>query len=147
MEHRDSQVTRMLPSEVADSLSVSHPPVYQTVADRLRHSIHLGTYLPGVVLPSERALAAMMGVSRVTVREAVRVLQAEGYLATRRGAGGGMILLANTEAKEVLLARLRQRRDDFEALVEFREATKCAAARLAATRRDDQDLARAEAAI
>jgi GntR family transcriptional regulator, transcriptional repressor for pyruvate dehydrogenase complex len=142
-----SDITDVLNPTADNGLGLPHPPVYQSVADRLRHAIHIGAYLPGDLLPSERVLAEQAGVSRVTIREAVRVLQAEGYLATRRGARGGPVLLANAEAVEVVIARLRQREEEFEALFEFREVIECAAARLAASRRTDEDIARARSAI
>jgi GntR family transcriptional repressor for pyruvate dehydrogenase complex len=53
---------------------------HDLVVDRLRRAIHLGTYLPGDRLPPERELAMQFGVSRVTVREALSLLQGEGFL-------------------------------------------------------------------
>ncbi|WP_422748274.1 FadR/GntR family transcriptional regulator [Mycobacterium sp. WMMD1722] len=60
-------------------------PAYAAVVDRVRRAVALGVLLPGERLPAERALAEGLGVSRVTVREALRVLQGEGLLITRRG--------------------------------------------------------------
>jgi GntR family transcriptional regulator, transcriptional repressor for pyruvate dehydrogenase complex len=64
------------------------PPAYAAVVDRLRRAVALGVLLPGDRLPAERTLAEGLEVSRVTVREALRVLQGEGLLITRRGSGG-----------------------------------------------------------
>jgi GntR family transcriptional regulator, transcriptional repressor for pyruvate dehydrogenase complex len=133
--------------EMTGPLRVSQVPIYETVVHRLRRAIHLGAFLPGDLLPAERLLAETMGVSRVTIREAIRVLQAEGYLEARKGTRGGLVFVDSTEPTEVLRARLRQRRDELEAILEFREANECAAARLAAVRRSDRDLERAAAAI
>lgn len=56
------------------------------ICDSLKGQVHDGTYRPGDRLPSTRALAAELGVSRGTVTAAYEQLQAEGYLETRRGA-------------------------------------------------------------
>jgi DNA-binding FadR family transcriptional regulator len=48
-------------------------------------AIALGEFVPDQRLPTERDLAAMLEVSRTTVREALQRLQASGYVITRRG--------------------------------------------------------------
>ena len=62
--------------------------VHELVVNRLRRAIHLGDYLPGDRLPSERDIADRLEVSRESVREAIRVLESEGYVVSRRGAIG-----------------------------------------------------------
>lgn len=59
-----------------------------TVA-RLVQTVRLGVVAPGASLPPERELAAAYGVSRDTVREAIRELADAGYLEPRRGRYGG----------------------------------------------------------
>lgn len=59
-----------------------------TVA-RLVQTVRLGVVAPGDSLPPERELAAAYGVSRDTVREAIRELADAGYLEPRRGRYGG----------------------------------------------------------
>ncbi len=117
-------------------------PAHQVVTERLRHAIHIGTYLPGDKLPPERTLAQQLGVSRMTVREAIRALRAEGYVSSRRGSAGGITVLDQGEdemgLRQVLQHRMAELDDDFE----FRIAVEGAAARLAAQRRTKQDLAR-----
>ncbi|MGP3533288.1 FadR/GntR family transcriptional regulator [Microbacterium sp. RD1] len=62
-----------------------------TVA-RLVQTVRLGVLAPGESLPPERELAALYGVSRDTVREAIRELAGAGYLQARRGRYGGTFI-------------------------------------------------------
>ncbi len=57
------------------------------VRDELRRDLLSGPYAPGDKLPAEPELAAAYGVSRVTLREAVRGLAEEGYLSRQHGIG------------------------------------------------------------
>ena len=116
--------------------------VHELVVNRLRRAIHLGDYLPGDRLPSERDIADRLEVSRESVREAIRVLESEGYVVSRRGATGGHAITALTEPVARTLARLRADQDIILHLMEFRRVNECLAARLAAERRTDADLAR-----
>lgn len=117
---------------------------YELVAEQIRRSIYLGKYMPGARLPSERLLTQQLGVSRTTLREAIRILEAQGLVESRRGAAGGLTVLTPQEQPGLLKQRLRDHVDTFEEIVEFRLAIECAASRLAAVRRTDEDLARLE---
>jgi GntR family transcriptional repressor for pyruvate dehydrogenase complex len=59
----------------------------QHVRDQLEAAIERGDYAPGARLPSERELAELLGVSRVSVREAIRSLEAIGLVEVRHGRG------------------------------------------------------------
>src|SRR5215469_11104221 len=72
---------------------VEHVPVYGLVVDQLRRAIHNGSFVPGDKFPPERELSKQLGVSRASVREAIRVLEGEGYVETKRGASGGIMVL------------------------------------------------------
>jgi GntR family transcriptional regulator, transcriptional repressor for pyruvate dehydrogenase complex len=117
-------------------------PAHQVVTERLRHAIHMGTYLPGDKLPPERTLARQLGVARMTVREAIRVLRAEGYLASPAGSAGGITVLDQGEDEMRLREALRHRLTELDDDTEFRIAVEGAAARLAAQRRTKRDLVR-----
>jgi len=65
------------------------PKTAELVARRLRQQIVAGLLVEGDSLPSEVALTETLGVSRPTLREAFRVLEAEGLITVRRGARGG----------------------------------------------------------
>jgi len=60
-------------------------PLYEQLAAVLRQAISDGTYV--IRLPSEPDLAERYGVSRETIRRAVRMLAAEGRLQVSRGRG------------------------------------------------------------
>ncbi|SES03308.1 transcriptional regulator, GntR family [Lentzea xinjiangensis] len=62
---------------------------FEETVERLMQSIRLGVVAPGERLPSERELATRLGVSRVTVREAIKSLQENHYVESRRGRYGG----------------------------------------------------------
>src|SRR3954471_11973534 len=106
---------------------------HEVVADRLRRSIALGEVVAGERLPAERTLAANLGVSRPTVREALRVLQDEGALVTRRGPAGGAFVTHRPRGLEVT---------HVVEIFEYRLAVETTAAQLAARRRSDDDLPR-----
>ena len=115
---------------------VSPVPAYELVLEQLRRSIDLGHFAPGEKLPPERDLARQLGVSRTTLREAVRVLEGEGAVEVRRGSTGGIVVLQEAARP----ARLRERLQAFDQIIDFRLAVEPMAARLAATRRTRVDL-------
>jgi GntR family transcriptional repressor for pyruvate dehydrogenase complex len=116
------------------------PAAYQHVVERLRRLIALGEVLPGEKLPSERALAEAFQVSRLTIREALRTLQGEGIIESRRGNSGGPVVLKNQPTMEERQRRLRVLEDDMRRNHEFRLAVEPMTARLAAERRSDDDV-------
>lgn len=60
----------------------------QKTADQLRKSILTNhEYIPGQKLPNENQLSIQMGISRTTLREAIRILVSEGLLRVERGNG------------------------------------------------------------
>ena len=68
---------------------VRAPKTAELVAQHLRRQIVSGAMVEGEALPPESALMQMFSVSRPTLREAFRVLEAEQLLSIRRGAHGG----------------------------------------------------------
>src|SRR5689334_25284542 len=85
------------PREGADASDALLRPVrlgnaFEDTVGRLLETIRLGVLAPGESLPPERELAARLGVSRDTVREAIKSLADAGYLVSRRGRYGGTFL-------------------------------------------------------
>ncbi|NDL56936.1 GntR family transcriptional regulator [Phytoactinopolyspora mesophila] len=62
-------------------------PLYTRIATALKGRILSGSLTPGSRLPGEEHLAANMGVSRSTVRQAIAALRESGYVVSRRGSG------------------------------------------------------------
>jgi DNA-binding FadR family transcriptional regulator len=62
---------------------------FEETVERLLAVIKLGVVGPGQRFPAERDLAAQLGISRITLREAIRELQQAGFIVSRRGRSGG----------------------------------------------------------
>jgi DNA-binding FadR family transcriptional regulator len=122
-------------------------PAYAVVVEHIRRAIHLGEYKPGDKLMPERRHAEHLGVSRVTLREAIRVLEGEGYVQTRRGSAGGVIVLSTRESPEQLREQLRGRLDELLDIQDFRLVNERLAAERAAERADEEDFAALEEAL
>jgi DNA-binding FadR family transcriptional regulator len=126
---------------------------YEQVYDQLRELIMRGELQRGQRLPGEAALAGEFGVSRGTVREALRLLAAQNLIRTVKGAGGGSFVTLPTagHVSEVLQANIRllseSREVSAEDMLEARELLETFAARMAASRRGEADLERLRACI
>jgi DNA-binding FadR family transcriptional regulator len=62
---------------------------FEETVERLLTVIKLGVVGPGERFPAERDLAVLLGISRLTLREAIKALQQAGYVESRRGRFGG----------------------------------------------------------
>ena len=62
---------------------------FEETVEKLLTVIKLGVVGPGSRFPAERQLSQLLGVSRITLREAIRALQHAGYVESRRGRFGG----------------------------------------------------------
>jgi DNA-binding FadR family transcriptional regulator len=118
------------------------------VAGRLRELVLQGELQPGARLPTETALAEEFGVSRATLREALRSLAAQDLIRTARGAGGGSYVTLPSRAgvssflHNSLTVMTGAREITLDELLEARELLEVPAARLAAERIDEDGLAR-----
>src|SRR4051812_41903008 len=72
---------------------------FEVTVERLAQSIRLGVLVGGQQLPPERELALTLGVSRVTLREAIGALRAAGLIESRRGRGGGTFVVSPPTAR------------------------------------------------
>ncbi|CDF83190.1 transcriptional regulator [Pseudomonas knackmussii B13] len=110
--------------------------------EQIRQRIDNGSWALGERLPPEPELAERLGMSRNTVREAVRVLAFSGVLEVRQG--DGTYVRARTDPLEIMLTLAR---GSIEQALEARGVIEVEAARLAAQRRDEDDIAALRAAL
>jgi len=126
---------------------------YEEVAARLREEIQDRVLPTGARLPNEVVLAEQFGVSRATLREALRLLAAQNLIRTAKGAGGGSYVTVPSadnlsESLRSGLGLLTAAEDvTLEELLEVRELLEVPAAEIAARRRADEHVDRLRAAI
>jgi DNA-binding FadR family transcriptional regulator len=106
------------------------------VREQLEQAIRRGDYMPGDRLPSERELSDLFGVSRVSVREALRSLEAVGFVEVRQGYGTVVIDPASRASRD-LRRWVELNRDEALDLLLVRGALDELAAGEAAGRHDD----------
>jgi GntR family transcriptional regulator, transcriptional repressor for pyruvate dehydrogenase complex len=119
----------------------------EAVAEHLRELIHRGELTPGDRLPPERELAEQLGVARISLREAIRLLRTEGYVVVRRGQAGGTFVTELRRPAETWRARMRAQVGEIDDLLDFRIALETETAALAARRRTDADLVTLRASV
>lgn len=114
---------------------------FEEAIQRIMQAIKLGTVTTGERLPPERTLAKRLGISRVTLREALRVLTDAGMVESRRGRSGGTFITYEPD-DDVALDDARRAAppiEDLEDTLLLRAALEPGAAELAASRPlDDQ---------
>lgn len=125
----------------------STPRLSADVTQRLRALIHAGQVLPGQRFPAERELATSLSVSRMTLREALKQLQNEGYVEVRRGPHGGTYVTGLQAPAEAWLRRMDEDPSVIDQLFDFRVGVEMAAAHFAALRRTDDDILEMKEAI
>lgn len=113
------------------------------IAERVEELITLEQLSPGDRLPPERDLAGMLGVSRPSLREAIRSLVANGRLAVRHGQGVFVEAPATTKR---LTNSLRSDEHDLDELYAMRDVLEVPAAGWAAKNSTEEGIARLEEA-
>ena len=128
---------------------VRAPKTAELIATLYRRQIVRGELRPGDTLPSEQQLMEQFGVSRPTLREAFRILEAEDLISVKRGSRGGARV---TQPSLSVAARyvgllLQVQGTTIADVYEARMVLEPACARLLARRRTKQDLADLNACI
>jgi GntR family transcriptional regulator, transcriptional repressor for pyruvate dehydrogenase complex len=121
--------------------------VAEAIADRIRELILDRTFAAGEPLPGERDLAERFGVSRGSVRDALRTLETIGLIETRHGQGTFPKELDVNRLVAPLASVLTYSHDLQEELLDVRRMFEPAVARVAATRATGDDLAELERLI
>jgi DNA-binding FadR family transcriptional regulator len=137
----------MATTEGADRLPQVLRPVragngFEEALEQILQVVRLGLVPAGERLPAERDLAEQLGISRVTLREVLKVLQDQGLVESRRGRYGGTFVRRREGAaggEDELRRRLED--VDLEDVLRFREVLEAGAAELCAGRglRKDQE--------
>lgn len=129
------------PSHQDRSIAREASSAKQELADRIVTAIAIGAYSPGDRLPSERELAERQGVSRVTVRAALKVVSELGLIESRRGRDGGTFVTfkhvseaSPDTAQRILAQEIPQLKDFFD----YRCLVEGLVARTAAERHDEE---------
>ena len=107
---------------------------FEETVERLLAVIKLGVVGPGERFPAERELAALLGVSRITLREAIGDLRNAGYVESRRGRFGGTFVTYTPPApSRVELRRIAvEDADKINDALTFRMAVETGAAQILA---------------
>ena len=115
----------------------------EEIIDQIKELISRGELQHGQRIPSERELATLLGVSRPSVREAIMVLEAMGFLDSRQGGGTYVRSLAEVTMADPL-ASMVERKDPkmLHALTEVRMGLETWSAYLAAKRAEDSEIER-----
>jgi DNA-binding FadR family transcriptional regulator len=121
----------------------------EQIAERLVTAIALGEFVVGQRLPPERALSAMLGVSRKSVREALHALADDGFVEIVRGRNGGAVVRRNwlPASAEMIRRTLGVNWAAFEWLFDLRRLIEPLIASTAAERRQPAELERIETAV
>ena len=134
------------PAAPAPQIAISRitpPKASDVLADNLRARIRSGEWPEGLALPAERDLSTQTGLSRTTVREALRILELDGLIEIRPGRGGGARVRrpAGDELSRQLELFIWGRNISVPHLHDVRMALEALAAESAARQRTDADLA------
>ncbi|MWV51021.1 GntR family transcriptional regulator [Rathayibacter sp. VKM Ac-2803] len=124
-------------------IAVQKVSAYESIVEQIERAVEAGDLKPGDRLPGERQLMADFSVSRATVREALRVLQATGILESRPGdPRGPMITAYSPRMLEKSMARLAHLESISRVeLLQFRLLLEGQSCLLAAENRTAEDLA------
>jgi GntR family transcriptional regulator, transcriptional repressor for pyruvate dehydrogenase complex len=133
---------------------VAFTPIRQARASgeivaQIEHAIFEGELRTGDRLESERELAERFGVSRITVRDALRVLEARGLVQVKVGASGGAFVTETNadQVAESISTMILLRRMTLSGLAEARTVVETATCEFAAERADKAAIQRIEQTV
>lgn len=127
------------------SVAISFEPVVvkkasEEIVEQVQDSILNHTLKPGDTLPPERELIKMFGRSRPTVREALRVLELKGLIATTNGGSTVICKPGIEQLEDTLRIMFSMYKITSEEIYDVRNSLEMSAVELAAERRTDEDI-------
>ncbi|HEU4382576.1 MAG TPA: FadR/GntR family transcriptional regulator [Anaeromyxobacteraceae bacterium] len=118
--------------------------VFEDVARQIQRLVADGALKPGDRLPPERELAERFGVSRGSVRDAIRTLEIAGLVAVRQGEGNVVADVSPESLASPLASVLVRKREVIADLIDVRKMLEPALAARAARRATAEEIARLE---
>ena len=128
-------------------LPIRRQSIYEEVIEQIKRYILDNELSPGDRLPTEAALAERFGVSRLTLREAVKVLESHGVIQTRTRDGMRLRALSFKPVADHLRFLLDVDQVTVHEMAGARRVLECAILPLVVQHADDDDLARLDAAV
>lgn len=119
--------------------NISNKKVYEQVIEQIQNNIMEGLFKKGDKLPSERELSEKMGVSRTSIREALRVLETMGVVESRQGEGNFICSNIEKSLLQPLSMMFKLNNGSFSDIYELRSILEIECARLSAIRATDMD--------
>ena len=110
------------------------------VFEQMIDQIVKGAWKPGDKIPSENELTQMMGVSRISVREAIQKLAALDLLETRQGVGTFVKALSGSSYMSFLVPLVLLSKDDILHVLEYRRIVEAGIVEMVIDRADENDI-------
>jgi GntR family transcriptional repressor for pyruvate dehydrogenase complex len=116
------------------------PRVYDQVIEQIKNKIKNGEIKKGDRLPSEREMSESLGVSRASIREALRALEVIGLVESRQGAGNYIKTNFGNSLFEPLSVMFMLQESSIEEMYDLRETLELQCSRLSAKNIENNEL-------
>ncbi|MDM5226031.1 FadR/GntR family transcriptional regulator [Cytobacillus sp. NJ13] len=120
--------------------TVEKKKTYLIIIDKITECYLAGNLKPGERLPSERELASQFNVSRTTIREALRIMELNGFIDIRQGGGSYVKVSSFQSSNEEIMTAVKTENPRVYEMLELRRALEAESAFLAAKRATSADL-------
>ena len=120
---------------------------YKGVIDYFKKKILDGELRPGEKLPPERDIAEQLGVSRNSVREAIRIMDMTGVISSQQGSGNYITCEFQKSLAETMTMMFAMDQIDYRQISQIRQALECLAFSLAIENATDGQIEEMEKAV
>lgn len=120
--------------------NVQGKKVYELVIEQIQEKILSAQIKKGDKLPSERELSDQMGVSRTSIREAIRVLETMGLIESKQGEGNFICSNVEKSLIEPLSIMFKLNEGTWDNILELREVLELQTAKIAAEKATDEEV-------